>query len=276
MSSDWIKMRCDLGDDPAVIGIAASLGISEFEVVGRLHCLWSWADRHTTDGVVAGATGAWIDRRVGQGFAAAMEAAGWLSRNCGVISFPGFDRHNGRTAKERAEDARRKRGQREPPDVRLDSGQIPENVRKKSGQSPDENRTRERVRETKPISSVCEREESSSTAVARANAAAPLPRQFLLPQEWLAEAQRMRPEWSDDDAMAVFLGFRDHAVATGAKREDWAAAWRKWVRDERRGKRVNGHGRAATPAEKRAKVAEGIYGKRRAEDAIDGTAERVS
>ena len=33
MAGDWIKMRVDLGDDPAVIQIAASLDISEDEVV---------------------------------------------------------------------------------------------------------------------------------------------------------------------------------------------------------------------------------------------------
>ena len=45
MASGWIPMRHTLRDDPAVIAIAAELGITEYEVVGRLHSLWSWADQ---------------------------------------------------------------------------------------------------------------------------------------------------------------------------------------------------------------------------------------
>ena len=37
MAGDWIKMRIDIADDPAVIGIASALDITEDEVVGKLH-----------------------------------------------------------------------------------------------------------------------------------------------------------------------------------------------------------------------------------------------
>jgi hypothetical protein len=81
MSAEWIKMQTDLSEDPIVIAIAAKLGIDEFSVVGRLHRLWSWADRHLADGLALGVTAEWIDQFVHcNGFSNALIEAGWLSR----------------------------------------------------------------------------------------------------------------------------------------------------------------------------------------------------
>lgn len=103
MAGDWIKMRTDLADDPAVIYISSKLGIDEDSVVGKLHRLWSWADRHTADGNAVGVTHSWIDRFTNQpGFAKALTEAGWLLLNGEVLSFPNFERHNGKSAKIRA------------------------------------------------------------------------------------------------------------------------------------------------------------------------------
>jgi len=108
MAGDWIKMRNDLADDPAVIAIAAELGIEEDHVVGKLHRLWSWADKQTQDGNALGVSFAWIDRYLSaSGFASAMERSAWLLLRDGVLSFPNFDRHNSQTAKARALTAKR-------------------------------------------------------------------------------------------------------------------------------------------------------------------------
>ena len=108
MAGDWIPMRCDLPEDPAVISIAATLGIDEFAVVGRLHRLWSWANKHTTTGNAPGVTSEWVDRYLSTpGFAAAMHSAGWLRVRSGGIDFPNFDRWNSQSAKQRALTARR-------------------------------------------------------------------------------------------------------------------------------------------------------------------------
>lgn len=117
----WIKMRTDLFDDPAVVGISLSVGLDEFAVVGRLHKLWSWADGHTIDGNAAVTQGkregnassvtnalaiSWIDRYLQcEGFAEAMQKVGWLVIDEAGIHFPKFDRHNGKTAKKRLETA---------------------------------------------------------------------------------------------------------------------------------------------------------------------------
>ena len=113
MAGDWIKLRIDLHEDPAVIAIAADLRISELEVVGCLYRIWAWADQQTTDGQLSGVTAAWLDRLIHrENFAAAMQKVGWLVIKKAGIQLPHFDRHNGKSAKERALNTERKRAER--------------------------------------------------------------------------------------------------------------------------------------------------------------------
>ena len=71
MALEWIKMRCDLPEDPTVISIAADLHLTEDAVVGKLLRLWAWADRHLVDGYAPGVTASWVDDLVrAPGFAA--------------------------------------------------------------------------------------------------------------------------------------------------------------------------------------------------------------
>ena len=103
-------MRQDLHDDPAVIGISSRTGIDEDSVVGKLHRLWCWADKHTADGTAPGITPKWVDRYVYHtGFAEAMVAVAWLEFSDFGVIFPRFDRHNGESAKARADAAVRQR-----------------------------------------------------------------------------------------------------------------------------------------------------------------------
>jgi hypothetical protein len=146
MAGDWIKMRTDLSEDPAVIAVAARLNIDEFSVVGRLHRIWSWADSQLRDGYAYGITLKWIDRYVHlDGFSNALLDVGWLGKienetlpesgNIGLLEgnanlldreeiekgfekiekgvfFPNFDRHNGETAKTRAVKTKNKQNSR--------------------------------------------------------------------------------------------------------------------------------------------------------------------
>lgn len=108
MAGDWIPMRTDLAEDPAVIGIADATGLDEGGVVGRLHRLWSWASWHTEDGDVKGVTFAWVNRHVqSDGFAEAMEKVGWLVSTKNGVRFPRFDEWNSQSAKKRRLTARR-------------------------------------------------------------------------------------------------------------------------------------------------------------------------
>lgn len=107
MAGDWVQMRCDLEEDPSVIHIATAVGIAPDWVVGKLHNLWSWANKHTTNGNVT-VTCQWIDTRVKcDGFAKAMIEAGWLKEVARGILFPNFKRWNGKCAKQRALTAKR-------------------------------------------------------------------------------------------------------------------------------------------------------------------------
>jgi len=103
MAGDWLKMRHDLADDPAVIRVAADRAIEEDAVLGKLFRLWSWADRHTTEGEASGIGLAWVDRLTRcEGFGAALVRAGWLEETDGGLCFPRFHRHCSDTAKARA------------------------------------------------------------------------------------------------------------------------------------------------------------------------------
>jgi hypothetical protein len=102
MAGDWIKMRVDLRDDPAVFKLADRLGIDELHVVGCLYSFWAWCDKHAVDGHVDGATTRLIDKvSTVPGFADAMAEVGWLNVIENGIEIPHFERHNGESAKER-------------------------------------------------------------------------------------------------------------------------------------------------------------------------------
>lgn len=114
MAADWIKIRVDLLDDPAVITLAGVTSLDSFGVAGRLVAIWSWADRHTRDGKVRGVSKKWLDDFVEcNGFAAAMIAVGWLRETKTGLTFPRFKIHNGESAKARALTAQRVRAHRE-------------------------------------------------------------------------------------------------------------------------------------------------------------------
>lgn len=112
MAGDWIPIRCDLLDDPAVIAVANATGLDEYSVVGRLVKLWGWANRHTVDGNAASVTETFLSRYLdldgtGAAFVGALVASGWLDRIDGGLRFPKFDRWNSHSAKQRVLTARR-------------------------------------------------------------------------------------------------------------------------------------------------------------------------
>lgn len=103
MAGDWIKMSVNLPDKPEVWQIAGILGIDADSVVGKLLRVWAWFDAHTEDGNAVGVTYPLVDRVAGvAGFAEAMALSGWLCQHGSVMTVPHFERHNGKTAKNRA------------------------------------------------------------------------------------------------------------------------------------------------------------------------------
>jgi hypothetical protein len=141
MAGDWMALRLDIHDDPAVILISSLLKIEIDAVVGKLARLWAWANKHLADGT-ARVTSDWIDQHVSAaGFAAAMAEAGWLQVRSGSVHFPGFDVWNSAGAKKRLLDSKRKsrvRQESNPPNHA--------NVRPVSALQTDKSGTREEKR----------------------------------------------------------------------------------------------------------------------------------
>lgn len=104
----WIKLEHCTPDKPEISIIAESLKIDPDCVVGKLFRIWAWADLNSVDGTAVSVTESFLDRLAHKkGFAAGMRLAGWLEGADGALLFPGFDRHNGETAKARAASNRR-------------------------------------------------------------------------------------------------------------------------------------------------------------------------
>jgi hypothetical protein len=115
VAGDWIKMRADLHDDPAVFRLQQTLKVDRFAIVGRLHAFWSWCDKHASNGYVTGAPLTLVDEVVTlNGFADALVLVGWLEMDGDRgLCIPHFERHNGKPAKERALTNQRVRNHRE-------------------------------------------------------------------------------------------------------------------------------------------------------------------
>lgn len=108
MAGDWIKMEVTTADKPEVAMMAHKLKCEPDLIVGKLFRIWVWANQNSVDGNAVTVTESFLDRIAHRkGFASAMRTAGWLSGANGALCFPGFERHNGKTAKARAMGNRR-------------------------------------------------------------------------------------------------------------------------------------------------------------------------
>ena len=108
MAGDWLKIEVSLPDKPEVWEMAGILSIDPDAVVGKLLKVWRWFDAHTESGNASGVTFALVDSKAGvNGFAEAMNFVGWLIQDGRELRLPNFDRHNGKTAKNRVLTAKR-------------------------------------------------------------------------------------------------------------------------------------------------------------------------
>ena len=105
----WIKVVTTLPRSAKIRQLARSLGCKRHTALGLAIDWFCWLDAQTTDGN----TGLYpedVDDELGfRGAASALELIGWTSRDDeGCVVALGFDEHNGATAKDRAQSARRK------------------------------------------------------------------------------------------------------------------------------------------------------------------------
>jgi hypothetical protein len=109
MAGEWIKFECSLPEKPEVMAITTALGWDDPDLtVGKLMRLFKWFDQQTVDGNANGVTPALLDRLIGvTGFVQALVDVGWLVAFDGGLSLHNFEKHNGETAKARAQTAKR-------------------------------------------------------------------------------------------------------------------------------------------------------------------------
>lgn len=207
MAGDWIKVQHVTADKPEVYAMAALLGVTPEDVLGRLIRVWVWADQQSLNGHALSVTDVTLDavsRR--DGFATAMRKVGWLHGENGSVSFPNFDRHNGQTSKKRALATERK-------------------VTQRSRSERDKSVTRE---EKRRVSVSKDTESASPLRGSR------LPPDWQPSEELKADASKERP---DLHLPTTIASFRDYWVAKPGKdgrKLDWDATFRNWVRNERR------------------------------------------
>jgi hypothetical protein len=202
VAGDWIKMTVNLPDKPEVWQLAGMLGIDADSVVGKLLRVWAWFDAHTEDGNAAGVTYPLVDRVAGvNGFAEAMALVGWLHQDGSVMSCPNFDRHNGKTAKNRA----------------LTNERVAKHRKTNAETNADSNGDTVTESVTKTVT----REEKRRDSNRRASR---LPDDFKPNETGLKLAAD-----SGINAERELAKFRDHHTAKGSTFKDWQAAWRTWV-----------------------------------------------
>lgn len=109
MAGEWIKFDSSLPEKPETLAVTVQMGWDDPDLtVGKLMRLFRWFDQHTTDGNARGVTPALLDRVLGvTGFTVCVASVGWISVTDDGVALANFDRHNGATAKSRAQGAKR-------------------------------------------------------------------------------------------------------------------------------------------------------------------------
>ncbi len=105
----WLKFDVSTPEKPEVMAITIALGYEDPDLtVGKLLKVWRWFDAHTQEGNAVGVTPALLNKVVAiPGICEAMADVGWIVVSPSGVSLPNFERHNGKTAKDRALGAKR-------------------------------------------------------------------------------------------------------------------------------------------------------------------------
>ena len=201
MAGDWIKLEKNIFEKPEVWAMAGALETDPDLVVSKLLKVWIWFDDQSLDGHAPSVTKNLLDAKAGvTGLCNAMIDVGWMVEEEQQISLPNFDRHNGATAKKRAQSTARKQKQRA-----------------QDGHADD-------VTKTGPEKRREEKNNSNKTIAKK------LPSDFALSKAQESRAvdywqERNRPDLSTKDQ---FTKFYSHHRAKGSRMVDWDAAWTTW------------------------------------------------
>lgn len=248
MAADWIKMRVDLPTHPKVVRMASACKADRLRVVGGLLSAWSLFDVHSVNGQLEGYSPEVLDETIGfPGFAHAMIAVGWLEFDGSSLWMPRFEEHNGQSAKKRAQDADRKR-----------------NDRNSSASEADKKRTREeknREEEKKKEPPISPKPETERAKAAAAITAIDLQARGVEPQvaaDFLALRAKKRAPFTltaltGIEREAAMAGVSLNAALRTASERGWQSFKAEWVRADQPPGRQIGLGMVAgmTESERR-------------------------
>lgn len=219
MAGEWLKMECATPDKPEVLAITVKLGWDDPDLtVGKLFRLWRWFDQQTTDGNARGVTSALLDRQIGApGFVQALADVGWALIGADGVVLVNFDRHNGKTAKDRALTAKRVANHKTNAGANGEANGIG-NAEANGASVSDALPRKEKKRIKNPSGS------TPPSKSARSSGARRVPADFAVTDD-------MR-EWAVEKAPLVNLQretekFRDWEFQHA--RSDWPATWRTWM-----------------------------------------------
>jgi len=109
MAGDWIKLRKSVLTHPRLVRTMSALNADRLRTLGGIVSAWCLLDEQTSDGKLDGYTPEILDELVGlPGLARAMEVSGWLVITTNGLEAPDFEKHNGSSAKRRAQESDRK------------------------------------------------------------------------------------------------------------------------------------------------------------------------
>lgn len=223
MAGDWIKFDVTTPDKPEVVQMAAALGIDQDAVVGKLLRVWTWADQNTItcdgDRNAVTVTEQFLDRLTFcQGFAKAMVKVGWLLGSDGGYLFPNFDRHNGKTAKDRAQTNRRVAKSRASGNGASVTSVTQQALEKPLPEKRREEKEQDQKQDQKP--------ERASPSGSR------LPIDWVLPDDYRAWCEAKHPEIDPDGEAEKFADHWHAKAGKDARKTDWLATWRNWLRTD--------------------------------------------
>ena len=241
MAGEWLKFDASTPEKPEVFAITADMGWDDPDLtVGKLMRVWRWFDQHTIDGNAANVTLPLLDRVSGAaGFAEAMCNVGWLLADEYGLSLPHFDRHNGKTAKDRALTAKRVA-----------------NHKAKGGTNEEGNA--DGVSDALPREEK-RREEIKPSLKSKTEAA---PRGTRLASDWVADAEHIafcKTERPDLDPLQMQEKFRDFwtgVAGKGGVKLNWLGTWKNFIRSER----MPPQARASPARNDRSAAANAIFG----------------
>lgn len=229
MAGDWIKMGVDLPEKPEVWQIAGMVGIDSDAVVGKLLKVWRWFDAHTETGNAVGVTYALVDHVSGvTGFGEAMALCGWLAQDGSTLSLPNFERHNGKTAKNRALTAKRVASHKDKSNAKGNDVIVSDALPREEKRREEEKQEKPRAGKAKSVTLADWIDRlGGGDAVPADDPIFDWAAKVGLPRDWIALAWWAFEGRYTGDGQGAAKTYTDwRATFRNAVREDWLKLWR--------------------------------------------------